>query len=182
MTEGPRRALPITRKPDTELQIRWGGKRIVYDAFNPPPSHGIDFKDDPGLTDPSHREDCDINTILDRATKTGVMPGTNKQALYGDFADVPDYMAAQELILHADAQFAALDAKARKRFDNSPSKMLDFMSDPDNLDEAIKLGLATRPTPTPPRGAPLEPPRASGEGSKTPAPAGKGAPREQDST
>lgn len=184
MTElqAPKRALPVSRKPDTELQLRWSQPRKVYDAHNPPPSVGIDFSGDPGLTDPSHREDCDINTILDRATKTGVMPGTNKQALYGDFSDVPDYMAAQEIVLQADAQFAALDAKARKRFDNSPTKMLEFMADPDNLDEAIKLGLATRRAQTPPPEAPLEPPKASGEASKKPAPASKGAPPEQDST
>lgn len=184
MTESnaPRRALPVLRKPDTELQIRWSGPRKVYDALNPPPSVGIDFKGDPGLTDPSHREDCDINTILDRATKTGVLPGTNKQALYGDFTSVPDYQEAQAILLHADAQFAALDAKARRRFDNSPSKMLEFMADPENLDEAIKLGLVTPSAQVPPSEAPLAPPTASGEVAKRPAPASSGAPREQSST
>ena len=72
---------------------------------------------------------------------------------YGDFSDVPSYQASLHIVAHANEQFAALDAPLRTRFANDPSRFLAFATDPANLDEMVKLGLATAkvedPTPLP---------------------------------
>lgn len=91
------------------------------------------------------KDECDINVILKRFEKTGVLPEMIKsQPHYGDFSSVPDFQAAQNIVAHANEQFAALDAHIRKRFGNDPAEFLAFASDPSNQDEMIRLGLATR--------------------------------------
>nr|QJB19687.1 MAG: internal scaffolding protein [Microvirus sp.] len=97
------------------------------------------------LTQQQFKDECDINRIVSRIMKTGVMPGTDTQALYGDFSSVPDLLEAQNTIIRAEAQFMALDAKTRARFHNDPAEFLDFVHQPENLSEMVKLGIANPP-------------------------------------
>ena len=65
-------------------------------------------------------------------------------------------------VLSAEAAFGRLPAATRSRMDNDPAKLLAFLADPKNKDEAVKLGLVhppaksvptpipNPPTPTPP--------------------------------
>lgn len=111
------------------------------------------------LTKQSFKDECDVNRIVARAQKTGFMPSGERQPLYGDFSNVPDYREAQDIVIRANASFAALPAEVRKRFDNDPAAYMDFLSDEKNRDEAIKLGLLnTKPeketAPTAPETAP----------------------------
>lgn len=112
---------------------------------------GIKFKD-ASRTKQSFKDDADINNIMDKFTKTGILPSMiDKNPKYGDFSDVPDYLESINTVLLAEEQFAALSSKVRKKFDNDPAKFLEFVHNPDNLDEMIKMGLAEpRPAPTTP--------------------------------
>jgi phage internal scaffolding protein len=95
------------------------------------------------MTKQSDKDSCDINLILDRYAKTGVLPDLiTKDPQYGDFTDVPTYQEACSIVSLAEAQFEALDAKTRERFGNDPALMLDFCSKSENHDEMVKLGLA----------------------------------------
>ena len=47
----------------------------------------------------------------------------------------------------ADENFMRLDARVRSRFNNSPQKFLEFFADPENREEAVRLGLVL---PSPP--------------------------------
>jgi len=97
---------------------------------------------DPSLTKQSEKASCDINTILKRYEKTGILPDLIKQdPRYGDFSDMPTFQEAQAIVIHATAQFEALDAPLRKRFGNDPAEFLAFASDKANIDEMRKLGL-----------------------------------------
>lgn len=101
------------------------------------------------------REECDINTIMARYNATGVMPQPWKsppKPLWGDFSSVPEFQAAQQLLVDARDAFLSLPAKVRARFHNDPAEVLAFVHDPDNLEEARKLGLANPapPSPAPP--------------------------------
>lgn len=99
---------------------------------------------DPSLTQQHFAEECDINTIVDRFMKTGVMPEGIVQPQYGDYSEVMDFQSAQNAIRSASENFFAMPAAIRARFQNSPQVFLEFFGDPANQDEAIKLGLATR--------------------------------------
>jgi phage internal scaffolding protein len=46
------------------------------------------------------------------------------------------------VVRQADENFMRLDAKVRSRFNNSPQEFLEFFANPDNTEEAVRLGLA----------------------------------------
>ena len=48
-------------------------------------------------------------------------------------------------IVAAQEAFNGLPAAVRKRFGNDPGQMLDFLDDPQNASEAVKLGLVDAP-------------------------------------
>lgn len=131
-------------------------KRVVRNVFDPVVDKGTswDIIGDngeivgrkKGRTKQSDKKGCDINFILDRYHKTGYLPDlVKKNPRYGDFSEVPDFQNAADLVAKAEEQFAALDAKTRKRFNNDPAEMLRFANDPANLEEMYKLGMAVRP-------------------------------------
>lgn len=94
------------------------------------------------LTEQSHVASCDINTIMSRYEKQGVVPsGPDGQPFFGDFSNVPDFHTAQNALIQAENSFNQLPAKLRKRFDNDPGELLKFLADKNNRKEAIELGL-----------------------------------------
>jgi phage internal scaffolding protein len=97
---------------------------------------------DPSLAQQSFREEVDINTIVNRFLKTGVLPTPNTFPQYVDFEGVFDYQSAMNLVRAADESFMRMDAKVRARFNNSPQEFLEFFANAENLEEAIRLGLA----------------------------------------
>ena len=94
------------------------------------------------LTRQSHKAECDINNIMKRYQKDGVITHFNKFGKnYGD-ATGNDFTEAMQIIAKGKSMFEELPSSARSRFDNDPAKFLDFVNDPENLDEMRELGLA----------------------------------------
>lgn len=98
--------------------------------------------EDPSLAQQSMKDECDINNILARWVQTGELAGNPRTPSYGDFTGIGDYHTALNTVIAAQESFMALDAKLRARFHNDPGEFLDFVSNPDNLDEMRELGLA----------------------------------------
>lgn len=95
------------------------------------------------LTKQSFAESCDINHILAKYEKTGVLEyARDNQGSYADVSQMGDFREACEVVLQARELFDAMPAKLRKRFNNDPGDFLDFMDDPSNKDEIVALGLA----------------------------------------
>lgn len=92
-------------------------------------------------THQSFKDQCDINRIMAKAAKTGLIPSTQREPVYGDFASMPDFQEAQNIVLRSQQQFAALDAKVRAKFNNDPAKFLEWASDGSNAEEMATLGL-----------------------------------------
>lgn len=113
---------------------------------------------------PSFRDETDINNIMRRFEKTGVIDHYSRvQGHYGDYSVVPDYQQALNAVINAREMFMSLPAAIRKRFDNDPGEFLAFAEDPANEDAMIEMGLMqAKPAPT----APEVEPRG-----ETPAPA-----------
>lgn len=100
--------------------------------------------DDVGLTQQQFKDDCDINIILDRIARTGDFP-QDSGGQYGDFTDMAsDYHAVMNCIIEAKEEFNALPFDLRKRFDFSSEKLVAFLEDVKNLQEAQDLGLVNR--------------------------------------
>ena len=102
---------------------------------------GIIF-DQPSMTEQSHRKACNINTIMAKYKKTGLLPIRQIPAAYGDFSGAEDYMTSVNRIMMAQEEFMNLPADIRKQFDNSPGKFLEFVYNPENAQALVDMGLA----------------------------------------
>lgn len=101
---------------------------------------------EPSLTQQHFAEECDINEILRRSAVSGQLPINSKVPMYGDFTRIPKSLGdAFALIKQANDLFAALPWNVRERFGNNPERMIQFLNDPANRDEAIRLGLVNAP-------------------------------------
>lgn len=104
------------------------------------------------LTQQQYADDCDVNRIMERYMKTGLMPQTVAPLLEGDFSNLPSYQEALHTIMDAEKMFMQIPAKTRLHFDNDPQKLMDYLKDEKNNEEAIKLGLKVKkdePAPDP---------------------------------
>lgn len=112
-----------------------------YDVDAASDEAGLDCSGDKGCTQQSFKDEVNINTIVKRFGLTGELPTNVPHIMSGDFTNVVDFRSAMDLIVQAREGFDAQPAHVRSRFDNDPHKFLEFVSNKDNLDEAIKLGL-----------------------------------------
>lgn len=119
---------------------------------------------EPSLTRQEFKDESDINYIVRMYDSTGVFPGVNqvdksRQPMFGDFANLPeDAQSAYNMILDGVANFNALPIEIRKRFNYSPAAFFDFVQNPNNVDELVAMGLATKTVIDPPAEPPAEPP------------------------
>lgn len=107
--------------------------------------------DDPSLTKQADAAACDINKIMAKYERSGLLLHVNQnQAMYADVSSVPDYQGALEIVRKADDMFASLPAEIRAKFDNDPAEYLRFVSDPANKDTMDKLGMLAKAEVPPP--------------------------------
>lgn len=117
----------------------------------------------PSKTQQSFKEDADINTIVRRFGLTGKLPDNVRMPEYADYNDVFDFQTAMNTMMEAEREFMKLPSDIRRRFENDPQQLLEFVSNDANYDEAVKIGLvkAKAPPPPPPEPAPPAPGPAS---------------------
>lgn len=96
----------------------------------------------PTMAQQQFAEECDINTIVERFGLSGQLPVAARMPTYGDFTGVSDFQSAMQAVRSAEESFMAMPGSVRERFGHDPAKFVDFCSDPANLEEARKLGLA----------------------------------------
>lgn len=96
----------------------------------------------PSRTIQSAEAECNINNIMAKYQKTGLVTHVNKsQGFYDDVSDLVDYREALDIVSRAEFLFSSVPSAIRARFDNDPAKYLAFVHDPANADELIKMGL-----------------------------------------
>jgi phage internal scaffolding protein len=105
--------------------------------------------EDATLTQQHFKDECDINNILRQFNITGLLPESTLSPRYGDFTGITDYHSALNQVIAAEHEFMALPAQIRSRFDNDPAKLIDFLENSENIDEAVKLGLVNQPAELP---------------------------------
>lgn len=92
-------------------------------------------------TKQSFRDECDINKVVERYARTGMLPPGSGVGRYVDCSNVTSYLDAVLKVKNAEDAFNALPAKVRDRFKNSPEAMIRFVLDRANRKEAQELGL-----------------------------------------
>lgn len=121
-------------------------------------------------TKQSHKDECDVNLILKSWRYGDGKPIThvNEQVpTFGDFSAVQDFATAKQRVAAAEAEFANLPSDLRREMDNDPAKLLEYIEEASNYQEAVELGLID-PEVDPP------PPETVGETpTETPPPEGE---------
>jgi phage internal scaffolding protein len=100
--------------------------------------------EEPTLAQQHHKDECDINYILQKFNVTGLLPSVPLSPRYGDFTGIGDYHTALNRVIAAQGEFDALPAQIRARFDNDPSKLIEFLENEKNRPEAEELGLVEK--------------------------------------
>ena len=110
-----------------------------------------------GLTKQAHKKDTDINVIVQKYQRTGVIEFANQRAPEYMAMDSIDFQEAMQKVVHANEVFGELPAAVRKKFQNDPAQFMDFVHDPANEDEMVTMGLAVRRADPGPDGIPGTP-------------------------
>jgi hypothetical protein len=113
-----------------------------------------------GVTKQEFQKDCDINRIMAKYQKTGVI---NHLSKWGEqYGEIPatDLMEAHLISERAGEMFRELPSSLRNKFEGDPVKFLQFVQDPENVGELGELGLL--------RGEPPEPPQPTKPAEKPP--------------
>lgn len=102
-------------------------------------------------TQQQFKDQCDVNNIIAKFKKTGSITHVRnaQTGVYADLTNLPDLQEAHQIVNSANAAFEAIPASIRQRFGHDPQQFINFLADPSNDDEAIKLGLKTLKTPPP---------------------------------
>ncbi|MBR6730596.1 MAG: hypothetical protein IKL90_04560 [Alphaproteobacteria bacterium] len=103
----------------------------------------------PGMTEQNHMVDCDVNTTVARYVRTGAFGAPNEIPTnppdFSGFDQNFSFFKAQCMVAKAQQEFDALPSSIRSRFDNNPGKLISFLEDSSNQEEAVKLGLVEAP-------------------------------------
>jgi len=110
-------------------------KRICKLVFDPNDPNSV------SRTQQHFAKDLDINNIMKRYDKTGVLPTHGGTPFYGDFSAVPDLAECLNKVTSAMTGFENLPIEIKKKFNQDPIALVDFVSDPKNLKESVALGL-----------------------------------------
>lgn len=95
-------------------------------------------------TDQSFKEDADVNNILSKWAKQGTIPNFTP-GVYADVSELGNFQTAMESVTKAQDDFNNLPAELRERFNQSPTALVNFLKNPNNREEAQKLGLIPTP-------------------------------------
>lgn len=106
------------------------------------------------MTRQEFKDETDINTILRRFNISGELPQNVRMPTYGDFEGITSYHDAANVMRAAEESFNAMPAEIRERFGNDPAAFVEFCEQPENLEEARRMGLVPAaeladPTPAP---------------------------------
>lgn len=109
------------------------------------------------MVEQQYKQVVDTHEIVKRFTRTGVIDHTTtKKPVYGDFSKLQDFHTSQNLVAQTTQYFEALPSDVRKQFNNQVSEFAQFMSNPENMEKAVSLGLAEAPKIEKPITVPIE--------------------------
>lgn len=101
----------------------------------------------PSRTQQSFANEVNINMIVAKAKARKPVMQDTRQPLYGDFSNIKTFHEQRNAIIEAENAFMTLPAAVRKKFGNDVGKLLEFVADSKNKDEAIELGLIEKVKP-----------------------------------
>ncbi len=93
----------------------------------------VEFPEGEGRTEQHHARACDINTIMAKYLKTGVMDHISKyQPIYGDVSTA-DFQTSMNLVKSVETEFEELPAYVRAEFGQDVTEYLEAMQTPEGV-------------------------------------------------
>lgn len=87
-----------------------------------------------------------INHIMARHKQTGLIDHINTAIpTYGDYTQINEFQESLEVVRNAQEQFMQVPADIRREFDNDAGKFFEFVTNPENIDQMVDMGLAEDP-------------------------------------
>lgn len=97
---------------------------------------------DGGLTQQHFKEAVDINNILAKYRKTGIMEHVKlAKERYGDFTELGEYAVHLDKVAKAQQAFESLPAELRNQFNNSIPGFFEYVMKEENYDQCVKWGI-----------------------------------------
>jgi len=110
----------------------------------------ISFEGTVSKTKQEFAQDSDLNVLMGKYTRYGIIPQGNGVGTFADVSNIPDYQTTLGLVREAEQSFGDLPSDTRRYFNNDPLELIEFIKDPNNRPMAEKLGIVNIPQPTPP--------------------------------
>lgn len=102
---------------------------------------GLAFPPNEDRTKQAFKDECDINNIMARYQKTGIINFQQRfEPRYGDVSAI-EFQSAMQTVARGKTMFNELPSRVRERFHNDPAQFMEFINNPANADEARELGL-----------------------------------------
>lgn len=93
----------------------------------------------PSMTRQADAESCDINTIMKRYEKTGVLPPYTSPGFFADVSALGDFHVVTDTVAKVTAVFEQLPAALRSEFGNDVAEFVNWATDPQNAGELKSL-------------------------------------------
>lgn len=118
-------------------------KRIIRGAFDRDACHA--HIEGATMTKQAFADECNINNIIDRYTRSGIMPMMpDRPPVFLDCSSGLSYHESLNFVMTAEKQFMKLPATLREIFSNDAGTFLEFYSNPANDAKCQELGLKPR--------------------------------------
>ena len=124
--------------------------RHAYSDHNPKDYAYFDFPQ--SETKQAFKDECDVNQIMAKYQKTGVIDHVKRFGGDYGYADSTDFHDAMNLVADAQTMFNELPSAAREHFGNDPARFLDFVDTMDAIKDRPlleELGMIDEATPMP---------------------------------
>lgn len=101
-------------------------------------------------TQQQFKDQVNVNNIMKKYKQTGTITHVRngQSGVYTDLTNI-DYQQAADAVLKAQSAFEQIPSDVRQRFNHNPQELIEFLKNPENDQEAIKLKLKNPPKPKP---------------------------------
>lgn len=117
--------------------------RIIRDSLTVVEGKTTNIVDEK-LVKQEFKKQCDINEIVKMYARNGqnlMQPVKVSMEIVNDLTKIPDYAEALNQVILAQESFESLDPAIRRRFNDDPGALIEFIKDPKNKKEGQILGI-----------------------------------------
>lgn len=118
---------------------------------------------EPSMTRQADADGCDVNQIMKRYEKTGILPPYTTPGFFADVSQLGDFHRVTEAVRQCTESFMQLPAELRASFGNDVAAFVNWAGDPANKPELEALIAGAEKPPVAP--AAVEPPAIAPQGA-----------------